>query len=325
MSGSRAHGGYSSPIGPRVVALGGGHGLSATLKALRHLSGNLTAVVTVADDGGSSGRLRQEFNVLPPGDLRMALSALCDDTRWGHLWRDVLQHRFKTDGEMNNHALGNLLIIGLWEQMQNDVEALDLVGQLLGARGRVLPMASVPLEIRAHVTYEGATREIVGQSHVAKCRGHVDHVYVTPEDAPACPEALEAIGEAEWVVLGPGSWYTSLIPHLLVPQMARALHDTRARRALVLNLQPQEGETEGMSAADHIDSLREHAPDLKIDVVIADPTSVEDLDRLWDACVPLGAQVLLRQVRDSKRADIHDPLRLAAAFRDSFDGVVGDV
>src|SRR3954463_14865218 len=137
--------------GPRVVALGGGHGLAASLAALRHLTDRLTAVVTVADDGGSSGRLRREFGVLPPGDLRMALSALCDDGEWGRLWRDVLQHRFASAGALNGHALGNLLIVTLWELLDDPVAGLDWVGGLLGARGRVLPMAAVPLDIEAQV------------------------------------------------------------------------------------------------------------------------------------------------------------------------------
>ena len=134
----------------RVVALGGGHGLSATLKALRSIDIDPTAVVTVADDGGSSGRLRREFDCLPPGDLRMALAALCDDsTDWGTTWRDVLQHRFKGQGELDNHALGNLLILALWQLLEDDLAGLDWVGRLLNIHGRVVPMSSSPLVIEA--------------------------------------------------------------------------------------------------------------------------------------------------------------------------------
>ncbi|MDQ3382995.1 MAG: 2-phospho-L-lactate transferase CofD family protein, partial [Actinomycetota bacterium] len=136
---------------PRVVALGGGHGLSASLQALRHMTESITAVVTVADDGGSSGRLRQEFDILPPGDLRMALAALCEDTAWGHQWSAVLQHRLRGDGELSGHALGNLLIMGLWELLDDPVGGLDLVGRLLNTRGRVLPASSIPLDIEASV------------------------------------------------------------------------------------------------------------------------------------------------------------------------------
>jgi uncharacterized cofD-like protein len=136
---------------PAVVALGGGHGLAASLAALRRLTPDLTAVVTVADNGGSSGRLREEFGVLPPGDLRMALAALCGDDRWGQTWARVLQHRFESDGEMDGHAVGNLLIVALWQLLDDHVLGLDWVASLLGARGRVLPMAVTPLDITARV------------------------------------------------------------------------------------------------------------------------------------------------------------------------------
>ena len=138
--------------GPVVAALGGGHGLAATLTALRYVTDEVTAIVTVADDGGSSGRLRDEFGVLPPGDLRMALAALCSESEWGQTWRDVLQHRFAGDGPLGGHALGNLLIVALWELHDDPVAGLDLVGRLLQAQGRVLPMAAVPLTIEADVT-----------------------------------------------------------------------------------------------------------------------------------------------------------------------------
>ncbi|MHB1064054.1 MAG: gluconeogenesis factor YvcK family protein [Georgenia sp.] len=311
--------------GPAVVALGGGHGLAATLAALRHISQNLTAVVTVADDGGSSGRLRDELGVLPPGDLRMALSALCDDGEWGLTWRDVLQHRFTSAGPLNNHAVGNLLIVALWELLGDEVAGLDWVGRLLGVRGRVLPMAAVPLKIEADVrTVDGVTR-VRGQAQVALSRGRVEHVRLLPADPPARPEAVVAVRAADWVVLGPGSWYSSVIPHLLVPELAAALHETAARRALTLNLSAQPGETTGMSAADHVRSLHEHAPDLRLDVVIADPGAVEDLDDLADAVDRFGARLLLRQLGVGDGTPRHDRLRLAAAYRDAFEDVLGDV
>ncbi len=135
----------------RVVALGGGHGLAASLSALRRVVSDLTAVVTVADNGGSSGRLRREFGVLPPGDLRQALSALCRDDDWGRTWARVLQHRFRSTGDMHDHAVGNLLIVALWELLGEHVSGLDWVGRLLGAEGRVLPMSVTPIDITALV------------------------------------------------------------------------------------------------------------------------------------------------------------------------------
>lgn len=310
--------------GPAVVALGGGHGLSATLRALRHVTHRLTAVVTVADDGGSSGRLRREFDCLPPGDLRMALAALTDDTEWGLTWRDVLQHRFTGHGELDNHALGNLLILALWQLLGDDVAGLDWVGRLLGTRGRVVPMSSEPLVITADVVDGGRRRSVRGQVAVATTRGRLENVRLEPADAPAHPAAVEAIEEADWVVFGPGSWYTSVLPHLVLPSLRQALTRSTARRVAVLNLTTQHGETDGMSAADHLHVLEEYAPGFGLDVVLADPGAVDDVSALADRAERMGATLVLRQVR-SARPGQHDPLRLAAAFRDAFDGVVGDV
>lgn len=325
---ARAHSApRSTDIG--VVALGGGHGLAATLAALRHVTGDLTAVVTVADDGGSSGRLRGELGVLPPGDLRMAVSALCDVSDWGQTWRDVLQHRFRSDGPLDGHAAGNLLLVAMWELLGDEVAGLDGIGRLLGAHGRVLPMATVPLEIEAEVAHPdqpgAGTRLIRGQSRVAVTAGRVERVRLLPDDAPACPEAVAAVREADWVILGPGSWFTSVMPHLLLRDLAEALHSTRARRALTLNLASQPGETAGYTAADHLRSLRHYAPDLRLDVVIADPSAADDLDDLLEVAHELGAELLLRQVGVGGGVPEHDPLRLAAAYRDAFAGVLGDV
>jgi len=311
---------------PVVVSLGGGHGLAATLRALRHVSPHLTAVVTVADDGGSSGRLRHELGMLPPGDLRMALAALCDDSPWGRTWRQLLQHRFRTDGPLDGHAVGNLLIVAVWDILNGAVEGLDWVAQLLGTQGRVLPMAAVPLDIEADVEMPGGAQRVVrGQSRVAVTSGTIKHVRLIPDEPPAAPTAVQAVREADWVVLGPGSWYTSVIPHLLVPDLASALMETSARRALTLNLSPQLGETDGMGAGDHVRTLHEHAPGFRLDVVIADPAAVEDIDDLTAACDLVGARLLLRQVRVSSGEPLHDPLRLGAAYRDAFEGVWGDL
>ncbi|AEE45992.1 gluconeogenesis factor YvcK family protein [Cellulomonas fimi] len=312
--------------GPAVVALGGGHGLSATLSALRLMTDRITAVVTVADDGGSSGRLREELGVLPPGDLRMALAALCDDSDWGRTWRDVLQHRFASDGALDRHAVGNLLIVALWELLGDTVEGLDWVGRLLGARGRVLPMAAVPLRIEADVVHaDGSPEHVSGQVQVATTRGRIEHLRLEPADPPACPEAVEAVLSADWVVLGPGSWYTSVMPHLLVPGLRDALHRTPARTILTLNLSPESGETAGMRAEQYLDALLDHAPELRVDAVVADPGAVDDVGMLGEACERTGARLLLRQVGRGDGTPLHDPLRLAAAFRDVVEGFLGDV
>ncbi len=313
--------------GPAVVAFGGGHGLAASLSALRLMSDRLTAIVTVADDGGSSGRLRAEMGVLPPGDLRMALAALCDESDWGRLWRDVLQHRFSTGGPMDDHAVGNLLIVALWELLGDPISGLDWVGKLLGARGRVLPMSSVPLEIEADILGEGDAEPHVvhGQSDVAVAPGLVRRVRLVPRDPPAPAEAIAAVEAADWVVLGPGSWFTSVMPHLLVPDLAAALQRTRARRCVTLNLFPAAGRRSGMTTYQHLCALRDHAPDLRIDVVIADPSAVDDVDAMHEQAEAMGASLLFRQVRVSDGAPRHDALRLAAAYRDAFEGHLGDV
>ena len=316
--------------GPAVVALGGGHGLAASLSALRHLTEDLTAVVTVADDGGSSGRLRRELGVLPPGDLRMALSALCDDGEWGRLWRDVLQHRFASAGTLHAHSMGNLLIVTLWELLGDTVTGLDWVGRLLGARGRVLPMAAVPLDIEASVAgidpeLPDEVATVRGQVAVASTPGRVCSVHLVPQDAPACGPALAAIAAADWVVLGPGSWFTSVLPHLLLPELARALHRTPARRCVTMNLGPQVGETAGFSAEAHLDVLATHAPQLRIDAVLADPRAVEDADMLAEAAGAMGARLVMRQISLGDGTARHDPLRLAAAYRDVFADTWGDV
>jgi len=308
---------------PAVVALGGGHGLAASLNALQLITDRITAVVTVADDGGSSGRLRTEFDVLPPGDLRMALAALCDDTEWGHQWSDVLQHRFDGVGPLGGHAVGNLLIVSLWDLLGDTVGGLDLVGRLLNARGRVLPMAAVPLNIEANVmgADPGRPLEITtvqGQVAVATTQGGVLSVRLNPEEPPACEEAVAAIRAADSVILGPGSWFTSVMPHLLVPGIRDALMDTPAQRILTLNLVMQTGETVGFSPENHLEVLAAHAPELHLDVVLADPSIVEDERLLRRVAGGMGAELVLAHVGDHGRPGHHDSLRLAAAYRDIF-------
>jgi uncharacterized cofD-like protein len=298
---------------PNVVALGGGHGLAASLAALRHVTRELTAVVTVADNGGSSGRLRTEFGVLPPGDLRMALAALCGDDRWGQTWARVLQHRFSSAGDLDGHAVGNLLIVALWELLGDHVLGLDWVGGLLGAHGRVLPMATTPMDITAEVDTGAGVRRVRGQVEVATTPG-VRSVRLDPDDPPACPEAVSAIGQADAVVLGPGSWFTSVLPHLLVPQLRRALEQSRARIVVTLNLLAETGETEGLGPEDHLEVLHRHAPDLHVDTVLADESSVPAPDALREVVDRVGARLVLADVADPVRPGQHDPVKLAAAY-----------
>lgn len=316
-----------------AVALGGGHGLFASLSALRHLVADLTldeltAVVTVADNGGSSGRLRGEFGVLPPGDLRMALAALCGDDEWGRTWAEVVQHRFAGDGDMRGHVIGNLLIVGMWELMGDPVRALDWVGRLLGARGRVLPMAITPIDMTAEVRGLEAddptrTTQVRGQVEVATTQGQIVSVALDPPDPQACTEAIDAVLAADWVVLGPGSWFTSVIPHLMVPSLRQALTDTHGRLIVVLNLEPQEGETPGYGPEDHLAALFEHAPDLKIHTVLADVRGVSHPEELEQFVSSHGSTLVIADIAAQDATDRHDDDKLAAAFESIMNGLRG--
>lgn len=313
--------------GPNVVALGGGHGLAATLRALRRVTDQITAVVGVADDGGSSGRLREEFGVLPPGDLRMALAALCADDTWGRTWSDVIQHRFSGVGELGGHSVGNLLITALWEETHDTVIGLDWLGALLEAQGRVLPCSTVPLEIVADVSgldqHLPEHIDIVrGQVAVASTKGVVERISLEPMDPPACPEAVAAILAADVVILGPGSWFTSVLPHLLIPDLADAIVTSPARKILVMNLDPQrDSETAGVPARAQLDMVRALEPRLRLDAVIADPLHVGDTEDLRSGC--REAELILAGVghTQSVQSGTHDPDRLAVAFRTVFESV----
>jgi uncharacterized cofD-like protein len=312
----------TAPVLPavRVVALGGGHGLAASLAALRLVTDDLTAVVTVADDGGSSGRLRREFGCLPPGDLRMALAALCGDDEWGRLWSRVVQHRFDastpTHASLDGHAVGNVLIVALWQLLGDPVEGLDYVGRLLGAHGRVLPMSLDPIDIEADVRLPGRQEltRLRGQVEVATTTGQVVGIHLAPETPVACPEAVDALDQADWIVLGPGSWFTSVLPHLLVPGLRAAITRSKARRVVALNLAAQAGETTGFTPEQHLEVLAAHAPELALDFVLADAGMVGDPARLESVAKTFGAELVLADVAAEDGSPRHDPQRLAAAY-----------
>jgi uncharacterized cofD-like protein len=250
----------------------------------------------------------------------MALAALCGDHQWGDTWARVLQHRFAGQGEMRGHVIGNLLIVGLWEQLGDPVAALDWVGRLLGTSGRVLPMALTPLDITAEVRgidadAPDALTTVRGQVEVATTNGVISSIALDPPDPQPCPEAIDAVHAADWVVLGPGSWFTSVLPHLMVPALREALVTSHARVVVVLNLDEQAGETHGFEAADHLAVLAEHAPDLRLHAVLADSRSVHeglaDLEHLVHAT---GARLVLTDVGSDDGSPRHDPAKLAAAY-----------
>jgi uncharacterized cofD-like protein len=306
----------------RAVALGGGHGLHASLSALRLLTRELTAVVTVADDGGSSGRIRHELDVLPPGDLRMALAALAGDDPEHREWAELLQHRLGGSGVLAGHPVGNLLLTGLLERVRTPEHALERVARLVGAVGRVLPMSPAPLNLVAEVDRfdpedPARTRLIRGQSSIASTPGRVRTVRLLPAGAPASAAAVDAVREADLVVLGPGSWFTSVLPHLLLHELGTALCRTDATLVVTLNLVPQPGETEDYSPVDLLEILGEHAAfcgGLPINAIVADEDAVDrkELDRY---AARIGARLILSRLAADDSAERHDPRRLSEALR----------
>ncbi len=303
---------------PRVVALGGGHGLAATLRALRSVTDKITAVVTVADNGGSSGRLREEFPIMPPGDLRMALAALCADDAWGRDWAEIMQYRFTSEGPLDGHAVGNLLLAALWDRDEDVVVGLDRVGALLKVVGRVLPMTAEPLDIEA-TFLNGAERiEAIGQVAVATTPGRLVELRMKPENPTTRPEVLSALAEAEWITMGPGSWFSSVLPHLLVPTLRDAIVASPAKKILLLNLDTNRddakaGEYAGYSPLEHCEILHHYAPELRFDLVVAD-SHLAGRGELADYLQERGITYLEADLRDEKVTIHHGGEKLASAF-----------
>ncbi len=316
----------------KIASLGGGHGLFATLRACRTIADHVTAIVTVADDGGSSGRLRRELGTLPPGDLRMALAALARDTERGRLWETALQHRFGGNGALNGHAVGNFLITGLAQVMGDDIAALDEISRLLGIRGRVVPMSTEPLDLEAEVLgLAEDPREVVavrGQVAVASTLGEVRRVRLIPADPPAAAPAVEAILNADLVTLGPGSWFSSVTPHVLVPGIVQALAQTSAPKVMIMNLVSEPGETSHLSMEHHIHMLYQHCPSLRVDAIVIDLSTMPGAPvrrHVERAASLLGAKVIYRDVREDDNrgrwTDRHKPRKLANVLAEVRNGV----
>ncbi|WP_027347004.1 gluconeogenesis factor YvcK family protein [Hamadaea tsunoensis] len=314
----------------RIVAFGGGTGLSASLRALRSAlaytaSGRparnkpeITAVVTVGDNGGSSGRLRMERGALPVGDLRQALAALAAADPVSTRSAQLFQHRFAGSDSLAGHPVGNLVLLGLLEQLADPVKALDHAAAMLKAEGRVLPMCRQPVTIEADLRGGDPGRPdalvtVRGQHEVAVAPGIIDQVRLVPPDPEACPEVVAAVGAADWLIFGPGSWYTSVIPHLLVPGLAKAIVDSPARRIVTLNL-ASDTETGGLSLADHLGALTRYLGDFRADIVLADAKAVEDPEPVASAAQCLGARLVLADVAVARGVPSHDPVALGAAL-----------
>ena len=298
----------------RVVALGGGHGLAATLSSLRAITDQITAIVTVADNGGSSGRLREEFPIFPPGDLRMALAALCADDEWGRSWADIMQYRFTSEGPLDGHAVGNLLLAALWDRDEDPVAGLDRVGALLKVVGRVLPMAAVPLEIEATFTSSIGRINVRGQVEVATAKGKLESLRIIPENPAARSETLAAISSAEIITIGPGSWISSVLPHLLVPAQRDAIINSKAKKVVLLNLDANVyatgDEYAGYSAVEHLQLLHKYAPDLKVDYVVADSDVISDHSDLEKIVNSMGGELISAELSMGPGSSTHDVRKL---------------
>ncbi|QSB12943.1 uridine diphosphate-N-acetylglucosamine-binding protein YvcK [Natronosporangium hydrolyticum] len=312
----------------KLVAFGGGHGLGASLRALRRcrpaLGLQLTAVVTVGDDGGSSGRIRAQRGIVPPGDLRQALAALADDAAPSAVTAQLFQYRFARspvagdDDNLAGHPVGNLVLCGLMELLGDPVAALDHAAAMVHAAGRVLPMSREPVAIEAQARGGDPTRpdELVtvrGQHEVAINTGRVEGLRLLPAEPAACREAVAAVREADWLVFGPGSWYTSVIPHLLVPELAAAIRASAAQRLVLLNLSVEQ-ETAGLTVPEHLTALSAYGGGLTVDVVLGDSSSVDDPEPLRQAARSVGAKLLLAPVAAADQPHRHDPVGLADAL-----------
>lgn len=291
------------PEGPRVVAVGGGHGLSASIQAVRHYAAHVTAIVSVADDGGSSGRLRDALGISPPGDLRRCLVAMGDPDS---VWARAFEHRFEA-GDLDGHTLGNVVIAGLSAVTSDFLSALDEAGRLVGMNGnaRVLPATAEPVVLEAQAD-NGTVR---GQTAVATTTstGRIRKVSIVPVDAPPPPEAVKAIEEANQVILGPGSLFTSVLAALAPTALRDALTASSAQRVYVCNLGTEVPETVGYDAAGHIEALLDHG--VAIDLVLCDPQFYPELEGRLP--VPIHTR---KVARPDGRA--HDPAKLGSALAD---------
>jgi uncharacterized cofD-like protein len=291
------------PRGPAVVALGGGHGLAVALSAARDYAADITAIVSVADDGGSSGRLRRDLDVPAPGDLRKALVALAGDEEG---WRRALEHRFQS-GELEGHTVGNLLLVGLAEALDGLPSALIEAGRLLGAVGEVVPATVDPVVIKAEVGGIAVT----GQVAVAEAGslGRIEHVELVPADAPTPPAALDAIAHADQIILAPGSLYTSVVAVLCPPAIRAALGAARAPVVQVANLHTEDPETTGLDGTDHLLAVLDHGS--RVDVLLFDDARGLTIDR--DLVQARGVAPVAAELTDVDGGE-HDPAKLAKAL-----------
>ena len=309
--------------GPRIVAVGGGTGLSMLLKGIKHITNNITAVVTVGDDGGSSGRLREEMGVLPPGDIRNCIAALADDE---DLVTKLFQYRFKTGEGLEGHSFGNLFLTALCSITGDMVRAVKESSNVLSIRGRVLPSTLDDMKLVAEME-DG--RIIHGESNIPEAHGKIKRLYTEPDDCRALPDVIEAIRNAELIILGPGSLYTSVTPNLLIKEIANEISKSNAKKIYVCNIMTQPGETDNYSVSDHVKALMQHAEskDIIETVLVNDflPSNLAKKYQLsgsypvkldYENLKKLGVKVFSRKlIEDSKEGLVrHSSHRVARAI-----------
>jgi len=314
--------------GPKIVAVGGGHGLAALLRGLKEYTTNITAIVTVADDGGSSGRLRRELGVLPPGDFRNCIAALADDEA---LTTHLFQYRFGNGSGLDGHSFGNLFITAMAEVTGSFERAILESGRVLAVQGEVLPSTlhdvtltadlEAPPRSGADEAEPARLSRVSGESNIPEARGAIRHVYLDPSEAMAYPGAVQALLKADLIVAGPGSLYTSVLPNLLVPAITKAIEASQARKVYVCNVATQRGETEGYTVADHVAALERHIPGLLFPIVVANDNLAVDFEapsgvELVSPEVPPDAQYRLvtEDLVDAAHPWRHDSDKLARAL-----------
>jgi uncharacterized cofD-like protein len=310
--------------GPRIVAIGGGHGQATLLRGLKLYTRNLTAVVTVADDGGSSGRLRESFGILPPGDIRNCLAALSNDEQ---MLTQLFQYRFSGSDNLDGHSFGNLFITALADITGSFEGAVSESGKVLSVSGRVLPSTLHNVRLVADMQMPNSVNQIrvEGESRIPKMAGKVRHVWLEPNDASAYPPVIKAILNADMIVVGPGSLYTSLLPNLLVHDLLGALRASRAVKVYVCNIVTQTGETDSFSAYDHVQVLEEHVGDRLFDVLLCNDNFNGQLNKgdTWveiDDRTRSDSRTVFADLVREEQPWRHDPVKLA----DTLVGVIDE-
>ncbi|MET1248313.1 YvcK family protein [Sporolactobacillus sp. STCC-11] len=287
----------------KIVAIGGGTGLPAVLRGLKKYPVDITAIVTVADDGGSSGMLRNELQIPPPGDIRNVLVSLSDIEP---MFEKLLQHRFKSDSGLNGHSMGNLLIAALSSITGDFVKGVRELSRILNVHGQVLPAADQMIMLGA-VMSDGSIIE--GESHITEVNKRIEHVFLKPADICPLPESIRAIREADMITFGPGSLYTSVIPNLLVPELAKEIERAKARKVYVCNIMTQKGETNHFTASQHIEAIHRHVARPFIDTIVVNSQPIKrDLLKRYAAEESEPVRIDWERLNDLGVDVIHGPL-----------------